>query len=157
MYFPCNLDCGYGNQLFNIQWLTPPPKNVHWTWSVAVVEVWRNKDPFPVVVFIMWISFWRKRRIWGKTVANFWWKQPQIRPFCPLFRLLCPTEASSKQTYLPIINYFGGLRPVSGKLLSDFWAAAPNSTDFYPQISPISPTGGAHNDNKQSRSRTRWG
>ena len=43
----------------------------------------------------------------------------------------------SKQTYLFITNHFGGLRPVSVKLLRDFGATTLNSTDLCPKFRPL--------------------
>ena len=48
---------------------------------------------------------------------------------------------SSRQTYLPITDHFGGQRRVFGKLLIDFWNTIPIFDGFLPQVLPILPTG----------------
>ena len=59
--------------------------------------------------------------------------------------------SSSNQTYLPISNHFGGHRRVFGKLLSDFCSNSPKFDNFWPQISPILPTGASYNDKTMSK------
>ena len=42
--------------------------------------------------------------------------------------------------------HFGGLRRISGKLLSNFLSMSPKFDDFWPQVSPILPNGTSPND-----------
>ena len=60
-------------------------------------------------------------------------------------------STSSKQTYLPITNHFSELNRVSGKLLRDVWSSSPKFDNFWPQISPILPTGTSDSDKNHSK------
>ena len=57
----------------------------------------------------------------------------------------------SNHTYLPIITRFGGHGGVICKILSDFGAPATKIDVFWPQISPILPTGASNNDENHAK------
>ena len=97
-------------------------------------------------------------------MSDFWCSSPKFDGFLPQNSAILPIGVShndkkhskhafysSKQTYLPITNHFGGHRGVPGKLLCDFWSTSPKFDDFWPQISPILPTGAPPNDKKHSK------
>ena len=104
------------------------------------------------------------RWVSGKLLSNFWSTSQKFDDFWQRISPILPTGAShndknhskyvftsSKQPYLPVTNHFGGLKRDSDELWSDFWSTSPKFDGFWPQISPILPTGASHNDKNQSK------
>ena len=109
-------------------------------------------------------QFRRHWRVFGKLLSDFLSTSPKNDDFSPQISPILPSGPSqndinqsdyvivmSNQTFLRITTHFGRHRRVFGKLLSDFWSTGHKNDDFWPQISPILPTGTSKNEVNQSQ------